>query len=98
MIKHKDLKLDLTTDVMCFGKKGSLYQILDLFRCDNNSCCEYDLEEGCTNNNCIKRIITKNHLTPYIVFREEDIMQNMRDFFFASGSVRVRADTYSTLV
>ena len=33
--KHKDINVDLTTNIMCFEKKGSLYQILDLLRCNN---------------------------------------------------------------
>ena len=75
--KNKDVELDLTTYVMCFWKNGSLHQILDLFRCDKNFSCEYDLEEGYSNNNCIRRLITKNYLNPYIIFREEDTIQNV---------------------
>ena len=32
---NKDNKIDLTTNLMCYGRKGSLYQILDLLRCNN---------------------------------------------------------------
>ena len=74
--KNRDKNVDLTTDLMCFERKGSLYQILDLFRYDKNFCFEYKLEEGCTNINCMNRLITMNYLNPYIIFREEDIKNN----------------------
>ena len=73
---NKDLNVDLTTDLMCFKKKGSLYQILDLLRCNNIFCYEYKLEEGCSNKNCIKNKISNNYLNPYIVFQEEEIISN----------------------
>ena len=61
---------------MCFERKGSLYQILDLFRYDKNFCFEYKLEKVCTNINCMNRLITMNYLSPYLIFREEDIINN----------------------
>ena len=61
---------------MCFEQKGSLYQLLDLFKYDKNFCFEYELEEGCTNKNCMNRLITMNYLNPYIIFKEEDILNN----------------------
>ncbi len=42
--KNRDKNVDLTTELMCFERKGSLYQILDLFRYDKNFCFEYKLE------------------------------------------------------
>ena len=62
---------------MSFEKKGTLYQILDLFGCRNIFCFEYQLEEGCTNKNCIKNIITNNYLHLYIIYKEEDINNNI---------------------
>ena len=73
---NKDSKVDLTTDLMCFKKKGSLYQILDLLRGNNIFCYEYKLEEGCTNKDCIKKLNSINYLNPYIVFKEEDLISN----------------------
>ena len=67
---------DLTTNLMCFEQKGSMYQILDLLRCNNIFSTKYNLEEGCTNSNCIQRLISTNYLNPYIVFKEEDIINN----------------------
>ena len=49
---------------------------MDLFKCDNNFCFVYELEEGCTKDNCIKRLISKNYLNPYIIYKEEDIISN----------------------
>ena len=53
-----------------------MYQILDLLRANNIFCTKYNLEEGCTNSNCIQRLISTNYLNPYIVFKEEDIIKN----------------------
>ena len=53
-----------------------MYQILDLLRANNIFCTKYNLEEGCTNSNCIQRLISTNYLNPYIVFKEEDIINN----------------------
>ena len=61
--------------MICFEQKGSMYQILDLLRCNNIFSTKYNLEEGCTNSNCIQRLISTNYLNPYIVF-EEDINNN----------------------
>ena len=61
---------------MCFMKKGTIYQILDLLRGNNLFCIQYLLEEGCTKYNWIKRTISTNYLNPYIVFKEEDILNN----------------------
>ena len=49
---------------------------MDLFKCYNNFCFVYELEEGCTKDNCIKRLISKNYLNPYIIYKEEDIISN----------------------
>ena len=40
-------------------------------------CFEYQIEEGCTNKNCIKNIISNNYLHPYIVYKAEDINNNI---------------------
>ena len=61
---------------MCFEQKGALYQILDLFKYEKNFCFEYELEEGCTNNNCMNRLVTMNYLNPYIIFKEVDILND----------------------
>ena len=53
-----------------------MYQILDLLRANNLFCIRYNLEEGCTNNNCIKKFESNNFLNPYIVFKEDDIINN----------------------
>ena len=73
---NKDNKIDLTTNLMCYGRKGSLYQILDLLRCNNFFCFEYKLEEGCTNTNCIKNHFSLNFLNPYIIFKEDDVINS----------------------
>ena len=49
---------------------------MDLFKFDKNFCFEYELEEGCTNNNCMKRLVTMNYLNPYIIFKEEDALKD----------------------
>ena len=53
-----------------------MYQILDLLRGNNLFCIKYNLEEGCTNNNCIKKLESINFLNHYIVFKEDDIINN----------------------
>ena len=72
LLKNKDNNIDLTTNVMLFKKKGTIYQILDLLRGNNIFCIKNSLEEGCTKHNYIKRSTSINYLNPYIVFKEED--------------------------
>ena len=76
LLKNKDDKIVLTTNLMGFKSKGTIYQILDLFRGNYIFCLKYLLEEGCTKPNCIKRSISNNYLNPYIVFKEDDILKN----------------------
>ena len=60
---------------MCFEKKSSLYQLLDFLRGDKNFFIEYDLEERCTSEGCIKNLTSKNYLNPYIIIKENDIIK-----------------------
>jgi len=61
---------------MCFGTICSLYQILDLYICNNYFCFEYILEEGCTNTNYVKNYQSHNFLNPYAIFKEEDVINS----------------------
>ena len=74
-IKKLSYNIDLTTNVMLFKKKGTIYQILDLLRGNNIFCIKYSLEEGCTKHNFIKSSISTNYLNPYLVFKEEDFLK-----------------------
>ena len=44
--KTRDINVDLTTKEMCFKKKGTMYQILDLLSGNDLFCVRYELEEG----------------------------------------------------
>ena len=33
-------------------------------------------KKGCTNKNCMNRLVTMNYLNPYIIFKEEDILND----------------------
>ena len=69
--KNKNHLFDLTTKEMLFNKKGSIIQLLNLFRYSNFFCFEYDLIEGCSR--CSFNSQSKNYLNPYISFKEIDI-------------------------
>ena len=64
--------------------KGSMYQILDLLRANNLFCIRYNLEEGCTNNNCIKKMESNNFLNPYIVFKSSLSIKGQSEYFLYS--------------
>ena len=55
---------------MLFNSKGSIIQLLNLFRF-TNFCFEYDLIEGCSR--CSFNSQSQNYLNPYITFKEIDI-------------------------
>ncbi len=48
ILKNKDNIEDLTTHSMCFKKKSWFLQLLNLLKCTNFFCFEYDLMEGCS--------------------------------------------------